>query len=106
MAAWKLRLHERPDFGGQMVGVPDDWSFSARHSQDARRLTPAWVTDAAWVLYDSNHKGHCTQSEASTGTATGGDSLASAPSEDHRVLTYLRCSLNQKVIQDLVRYPR
>uniref|UniRef100_A0A3B4FDM6 Gamma-crystallin M2-like n=1 Tax=Pundamilia nyererei TaxID=303518 RepID=A0A3B4FDM6_9CICH len=57
-SAWKLRLYERPDFGGQMVECSDDCP-SVYDTYKMREAYSCVVTDGAWVFYDlPNYRGH------------------------------------------------
>ncbi|XP_034406566.1 gamma-crystallin M2-like isoform X3 [Cyclopterus lumpus] len=56
--AWKLRLYERPDFGGQMVERSDDCP-SVYDTYKLREAYSCAVADGAWVFYDlPNYRGH------------------------------------------------
>lgn len=56
-SAWKVRLYERPDFGGQMVECCDD----CPSVYDTFKFCEAYscvVTDGAWVFYNlANYRG-------------------------------------------------
>ncbi|XP_029696820.1 gamma-crystallin S-like [Takifugu rubripes] len=55
--AWKLRLYERPDFGGQMVECSDDCS-SVYDTYKLREVYSCAVTDGVWIFYDlPNYRG-------------------------------------------------
>ncbi|XP_061841165.1 gamma-crystallin M2-like [Nerophis lumbriciformis] len=57
-SAWKLRLYERSNFGGQMVECADDCP-SLYDAYKVREAYSCVVTDGAWVFYDlPNYRGH------------------------------------------------
>ncbi|XP_056157234.1 gamma-crystallin M2-like isoform X3 [Lampris incognitus] len=55
---WKLRLYERPEFGGQMVEWTEDCP-SVFDSFKFREVYSCVVTHGAWVFYElPNYRGH------------------------------------------------
>ncbi|XP_062384252.1 gamma-crystallin M2-like [Sardina pilchardus] len=55
--AWKLRLYERPDFGGQMMEYSDDCP-SVQEALKFREVFSCMVTHGAWCFYEHpNYRG-------------------------------------------------
>uniref|UniRef100_A0A667WW70 Gamma-crystallin M2-like n=1 Tax=Myripristis murdjan TaxID=586833 RepID=A0A667WW70_9TELE len=56
--SWKVRLYERPEFGGQMSELTDDCA-SLYETLKMREIYSCEVTHGAWVFYElPNYRGH------------------------------------------------